>query len=99
MSYIFLVLAVSLCSHPCSRVNRGTFTDGTNESVLNDHLPYVTTFHCSLGKSHKTGLIVCLTEFFIHLEMIASRQWLRPVFLKCMFAHKAGDRLIQVYLI
>ena len=26
--------AVSLCSHPCSRVNRGTFTDGTNEFVF-----------------------------------------------------------------
>jgi len=56
-----------------------------SKPVLSDHLPYVTIFHCFLGKSHKTGLIVCLTEFFIHLEMIVSRQWLRPVFLKCMF--------------
>ncbi|XP_071148006.1 uncharacterized protein [Mytilus edulis] len=27
---IFLVVVNSLCSHPCSRVNRGTFVDATN---------------------------------------------------------------------
>ena len=26
--------------------------------VLNDHLLYMTIFHCSFGRSHKTGLIV-----------------------------------------
>jgi hypothetical protein len=26
--------------------------------VLSDHLPYVAIFHCSLGRSHKTGLTV-----------------------------------------
>ena len=28
--------------------------------VLSDHLSYVTIFHCSSGRSHKTGLIVLL---------------------------------------
>ena len=28
--------------------------------VLSDHLSYVTIFHCSLGRSHKTGLAVHL---------------------------------------
>ena len=26
--------------------------------ILSDHLFYVTIFHCSLGRSHKTGLTV-----------------------------------------
>jgi len=28
--------------------------------VLSDHMSYVTIFHCSLERSHKTGLIVFL---------------------------------------
>jgi hypothetical protein len=30
----------------------------STKPVLSDHLSYVTIFHCSLGRSHKTGLTV-----------------------------------------
>ena len=32
--------------------------------VLSDHLPYVTIFHCSFGRSHKTDLNVYLIVIF-----------------------------------
>jgi hypothetical protein len=30
--------------------------------VLSDHLSYVTIFHCSLGRSQKTGLTVLVSN-------------------------------------
>jgi hypothetical protein len=30
----------------------------SNTPVLSDHLSYVTIYHCSLGRSHKTALTV-----------------------------------------
>jgi hypothetical protein len=49
----------------------------TVKPVLNDHLPYVTIFHCSLGKSHKTGLIVLLwqNEFLQFCFLSLSWYW------------------------
>jgi hypothetical protein len=36
----------------------------SNKPVLSDHLSYLTLFHCSLGRSHKTGLTVLVKFIF-----------------------------------
>ena len=40
--------------------------------VLNDLLSYVTIFHCSLGKSHKTGLTVYKKKSIICFQPVNS---------------------------
>jgi len=37
----------------------------STKPALNDHQSYVTIFHCSLGRSHKTGLTVCKYRILI----------------------------------
>jgi hypothetical protein len=48
--------------------------------VLNDHLSYLTIFHCSLGRSHKTGLTVYKKQHRTNKDLLywCTRQILSP---------------------
>jgi hypothetical protein len=52
--------------------------------VLSNHLSYVTIFHCSLGRSHKTGLRTCVPvkkitrHFQIAFVTITFLMWEKP---------------------
>jgi hypothetical protein len=49
--------------------------------VLSDHLSYVTIFHCSFGRSHKTGLTV-ITHFCMSIDLQLNLIMSNSVYLK-----------------
>ena len=53
----------------------------STKPVLNDHLSYVTIFHCSLGRSHKTGLIVYYDSYIyiVYIYTHTYNQCLSPL--------------------